>query len=176
VGWSRDWHADLPLAVALEIIEEGALLFPMLHLTGGEPFAYRGLFTLLDAGVRQGYGEILINTNGTLLTPPIVERLRAYRAQVSLSVSLDGPAAMHDRVRGAGQFELASRAVTALLAARLAVTVMTVVTPEVLGELSAFVFDLKARFPGLQGVTLRWLNSLRYSSRSASVTSLMMTT
>jgi radical SAM protein with 4Fe4S-binding SPASM domain len=154
VGWSRDWHTDMPLDVALAIIEEGAGLFPLLHVTGGEPFAYRGLFALIEAGIRHGYGEILINTNGTLVTPEAVVKLATHGSRVALSVSLDGPAFIHDRLRGAGQFEKANDAVTALLAAGVRVTVMTVVTPEVLRELSPFVFDLKARFPGLAGLTL----------------------
>jgi MoaA/NifB/PqqE/SkfB family radical SAM enzyme len=154
VGWSRGFHTDMPLDIALGIIEEGAGLFPLLHLTGGEPFAYEGIGELIEAGVRHGYGEILINTNGTLLSQEMVARLAAHRPRVSLSVSLDGPAPIHDRARGAGRFAETARTLEELLAARIPVTVMTVVTPEVLLALPDFIFDLKARFPGLAGVTL----------------------
>jgi MoaA/NifB/PqqE/SkfB family radical SAM enzyme len=154
VGWSRGWDGDMPWKTALEIIAEGEGRFPMLHLTGGEPFAYREIFTLLEAGVRHGYGEILINTNGTLLPPETIARLAAYGPRITLSVSLDGPAEIHDRVRGEGRFEEAAAAARSLLAAGIRTTVMTVVTPEVLRALSAFLFDLKARLPGLGGVTL----------------------
>lgn len=46
VGWSRDWTSIMPPKIAHQIIEEGAGLFPMLHFTGGEPFAYPALFDL----------------------------------------------------------------------------------------------------------------------------------
>lgn len=154
VGWSRDWTADLPVATALEIIREGAGRFPVLHLTGGEPFAYREIFALIEAGLEHGYEEILINTNGTLLTPEMIGRLAVHRARVAVSVSLDGPAELHDRVRGEGRFGEAALAIEALLGAGIRVTVMAVVTPEVLRGLSPFLFALEARFPGLGGVTL----------------------
>src|SRR6185503_12211497 len=117
VGWSRGWEADLPLDVALAAIEEGAGLFQVLHLTGGEPFSYKGIFTLIEAAVQHGYPEVLINTNGTLLTPEVIARLAAHRPKVGLSVSLDGPAEIHDRIRGEGRFEASARAIEALLAA-----------------------------------------------------------
>jgi radical SAM protein with 4Fe4S-binding SPASM domain len=157
VGWSRGWSGEIPVETALAILREGAGHFPLLHITGGEPFAYAELFTLLEEGVRLGYPGILINTNGSLLTPARVralEALDAPRGRITLSVSLDGPEPLHDAVRGDGQFKEATAAITALLEAGIGVTVMTVVTPEVLAALTPFVFDLKARFPGLTGVTL----------------------
>jgi radical SAM protein with 4Fe4S-binding SPASM domain len=154
VGWSRDWQSDLPVDVAEQIVDEGAGLFPILHFTGGEPFAYAALLDLVDRGIARGYGEVLINTNGTMLAPAAIERLAAHRGRAALSVSLDGPEAIHDRVRGAGRFREASRAVDALIAAGVPVTVMTVVTPEVLRALPAFLRALVADHPGLAGVTL----------------------
>lgn len=157
VGWSRGWSGEIPLETALAILREGAGHFPLLHFTGGEPFAYAGLFKLIEEGTRLGYPAILINTNGSLLTPDRIRALRALdepRGKVTLSVSLDGPEPLHDAVRGEGQYAEATAAITALLEAGIGVTVMTVVTPAVLDALTPFVFDLKARFPGLTGVTL----------------------
>jgi MoaA/NifB/PqqE/SkfB family radical SAM enzyme len=49
VGWSRDWTSQMPVDVAHQIVAEGSGMFPTLHFTGGEPFAYRAPFELLDA-------------------------------------------------------------------------------------------------------------------------------
>ena len=65
----------------------------------GEPFGYAPLFDLIEAGIGHGYARIPINTNGTLITPERIVRLARVSSHVSLSVSLDGPEAIHDAVR-----------------------------------------------------------------------------
>lgn len=154
VGWSRDWKSDLPRAVAEEVIREGAGRFDLLHITGGEPFASRDLFPLLELGLSLGYPRALVNTNATMLTDDDIARLGAWGGRVALSVSLDGPAALHDAIRGAGRYAQAERALAKLLVAGVPVTVMTVVTPAVLAVLPAFLRDLTRAHPKLTGVTL----------------------
>ncbi|MFO0589116.1 MAG: radical SAM protein [Polyangiaceae bacterium] len=154
VGWSRDWTTDLPEDVARAVIDEGAGLFPMLHFTGGEPFAYRPLLGLVERGLKLGYEHVLINTNGTFLSEEIVARLAAFGDRVSITVSLDGPEPIHDRVRGKGRFQEAEQGLARALAAGVPASVMVVVTPEVLRELSPFVTSLVRRHPRLRGVTL----------------------
>ncbi|MFO0606691.1 MAG: radical SAM protein [Polyangiales bacterium] len=154
VGWSRDWTSDLPRAVAEEVIREGAGRFDLLHLTGGEPFARRDIFDLLDLAFALGYPAALINTNGTMLTDEHVRRLGAYGGRVALSVSFDGPAHLHDAVRGDGRFAQADRATERLLDAGVPVTVMTVVTPAVLAVLPTFLLERARRHPRMAGVTL----------------------
>ena len=154
VGWSRDWSTDLPEDVARAVIDEGAGLFPMLHFTGGEPFAYRPLFDLIERGMERGYERVLINTNGTFLSEPIVRRLAAFGDRLSITVSLDGPAHVHDRVRGEGRFEEADRGLARAIAAGVRASVMVVVTSEVLRGLSPFVTSLVRRHPSIGSVTL----------------------
>jgi len=154
VGWSRDWTSSMPPAVAHQIVREGAGLFPVLHFTGGEAFAYRDLFELVEAGLDLDYPEILINTNGTLLTPAIAQRLAGYGRRMHISVSLDGPQTIHDSVRGEGMYRRASQSIDDLLAAGVRVTVMSVVTPTVLAGLPDFVAELFRAHPGIVGVTL----------------------
>jgi MoaA/NifB/PqqE/SkfB family radical SAM enzyme len=154
VGWSRGWSEEMPEEIAREVIREGAGRFATLHITGGEPLAYRPLFSLVALGAELGYREILINTNGTLLSDQAVSRLAAHRGRLSLSVSLDGPEELHDRARGAGRFREAAAGIRRALAAGLGVTAMTVVTPEVLAVLGRFLRGLQRDFPGLAGVTL----------------------
>lgn len=154
VGWSRDWTSQMPPEVALEIVEEGSGLFPVLHFTGGEPFAYRAVFDVVEAGLRLDYDDILINTNGTLLSPDIVDRLAILGPRVHISVSLDGPEELHDGIRGEGRYRQSAAGIDRLLAAGVQVTVLSVVTPAVLSVLASFVRQLFEAHDGLAGVTL----------------------
>lgn len=154
VGWSRDWSSDLPAEVARQVMAEGAGRFDLLHFTGGEPFARKDLLDLVDFGLARGYPSVLINSNGTLFTPELVARLGAYEGRVMISISQDGPAALHDPVRGPGRWAEADRAIGALLAAGVPVTLMTVVTRPVLDGLSSFLLERHAAHPGLTGITL----------------------
>ncbi len=154
VGWSRDWHAQLPFEVAEAIVREGAGRFEILHLTGGEPFSYRGIVDLVELALELGYGSVLINTNGTMLGPETIERLAVHQGRVKLTVSFDGPRELHDPVRGEGRFDEADATVERALGAGLAVTVMTVVTPAVLERLPEFLIERAQRHPRLAGITL----------------------
>jgi len=154
VGWSRDWQTDLPEDVARAIVDEGAGLYPTLHFTGGEPFAYKALFELVGRGLERGYEHVLINTNGTFLSSDVAARLAAFGDRLSLTVSLDGPEDVHDRVRGAGRFREADEGLSRVLASGVRATVMVVVTPEVLRGLGPFVRSLLQRHPRLSGITL----------------------
>jgi MoaA/NifB/PqqE/SkfB family radical SAM enzyme len=154
VGWSRGWAGDLPIDVARQVITEGRGRFPVLHFTGGEPLAYRGLVELIDLGIAEGYADIVINTNGTLVDQAWVDAFASRRAHVRITVSLDGPREFHDPIRGEGSFERSSHAVEALLEAGVPTTVMSVVTRPVLDRLSDFLVELSTRHPLLAGVTL----------------------
>lgn len=154
VGWSRDWRSDLPRGVAEEIVREGAGRFDVLHVTGGEPLAWRGLFDLVDLGLDLGYGSALINTNGTLLDDGAVARLARHRGRAAISMSFDGPRELHDPVRGPGRFDQSDHNLRRALDAGVPVTVMTVVTRAVLERLPEFLAERMGRHPGLQGITL----------------------
>lgn len=154
VGWSRDWTSDLPEDVARAVIDEGAGLFPTLHFTGGEPFAYRPIFDLIARGLAAGYEHVLVNTNGTFLSAGAARDLAAFGERLVITVSLDGPEELHDRVRGAGRFREADEGLARALAAGVRASVMVVVTPEVLRALAPFVTALVRRHPRIEAVTL----------------------
>lgn len=154
VGWSRDWTSTMPREIALAVVEEGAGAFDTLHLTGGEPFAYEPIFEVIERAFACGYRRVMINTNGTMLGDEQVARLARWAGRLSLSVSLDGPKAVHDRARGAGRYREALDALRRLHAAGLEAHVMTVVTPEVLAALPRFLVGLFDAAPALRGVTL----------------------
>ena len=154
VGWDRGWHQVMPKEIALQIIREGNGLYPCLHFTGGEPFSYPEIFELIENGLALDYGEILVNSNGTFFNDEYAQRLGRYGPRIHISVSLDGPQEIHDKVRGVGRFEQTAQGIDRLLAAGVRVTIMSVVTPAVLEVLPAFIHDLYKRHPEIVGVTL----------------------
>ncbi len=94
-----------------------------LTLTGGEAFVREDLPDLIAHAVARGL-HVRVNTNATLLTPAVVERLTAFRGSLSLYVSLEGACApTHDYNRGKGCFEKTVAALRLLVGAGLDVFV-----------------------------------------------------
>ncbi len=88
-----------------------------IYLTGGEPFLHAHIVDVLDACLAAAPTTVL--TNGTLITDRLADELAALSARarytLELRVSLDAPtAADNDRVRGAGSFDKAVRAMQRL--------------------------------------------------------------
>jgi molybdenum cofactor biosynthesis enzyme MoaA len=89
-------RSKLPVDLVKEIISEGYTTgFRNLHITGGEPLLWEGLFDALDFAFDLGYQTVFLNTNGTLLAQDINRQLADY-AGLSISVSLDGPEMLHE--------------------------------------------------------------------------------
>lgn len=87
-----------------------------VKLTGGEPLLHPDIAGVLDLLAQRGL-EVVVETNGVLLSAALADLLAVSGAEVS--VSLDGASrAVHDHIRGvAGAYDGAVRAV-ALLAER----------------------------------------------------------
>lgn len=80
------------------------------YFTGGEPFLNREMVPILEATLR--YGPATVLTNGTVLKPEWLERLRAAEDAsiycLEFRVSIDGPTAeINDPIRGERTFERA---------------------------------------------------------------------
>ncbi len=89
--------------------EHGIAVSPSIHFTGGEPFLYDGLWNVIEHCRNSGYGTALM-TNGSLIRRK--DARRAFSLGVSdIQVSLEGPAGLHDAIRGRGSFALAARGV-----------------------------------------------------------------
>ncbi len=88
----------LPLDVLLAAIDDAAALgFGVLSVSGGEPLMYAGLVALLERAKRHGM-RTQIATNGWFLGGAA---MRAAAPHLDLvAVSLDGPADLHNAVRG----------------------------------------------------------------------------
>jgi MoaA/NifB/PqqE/SkfB family radical SAM enzyme len=91
-------RAELAPAEVIRIYE-GIPHLRCTKLVGGEIFVYRGLPELL-AYLDDRQVRMTLQTNGTLLDPERVQELARWRHIRALIFSVDGPAQVHDQVRG----------------------------------------------------------------------------
>ena len=116
---NRSWYdglRELPLETWVALLDQVKSFRPWLYLTGGEPLIYPHFRELVAAARRRGL-TVHLQTNGTLLNP--VAEFLVKEGVVAVSISLDGPPAIHDAIRGVqGTFNRVARGVEALLAAR----------------------------------------------------------
>lgn len=114
-----------------------------LHLMGGEPLLHPELLEIMEDGFAMGFADILMNTNGTRMTADLAARLAAFPT-VDVLVSLDGPEALNDEIRGCGVYKQAMEAIRLLSAAGVATSVMVTVTRRLLPLLPSWVGELRA--------------------------------
>jgi len=150
----RDAAFDMTLETALAIAGEGRDLgYRNFHITGGEPLLWTPLFDLIGQVLAMGYESVLINTNGTLLTADAAEGLAGFEGRVTLSISLQGPEELHDRVRG-GSFGAARAGLERALAAGIGVCVFTAAGKSLLPELPRFAEFIFTEYPAVTELTL----------------------
>jgi MoaA/NifB/PqqE/SkfB family radical SAM enzyme len=142
--------ADLVKEIVAEGYDAG---YRHLHITGGEPLLWNGLFETLDYCFDRGYEAAFLNTNGTLLTKNVSRRLAAYD-HLSISVSLEGPEPLHDQLRGEGSYRRAVRGIARALEADNNLIVFTIARKGLLPELPHFAESLYRRFPRIGYLTL----------------------
>jgi len=99
-GFSPGHKDGIPfLHLKKTILEAKELGLQIVKLTGGEPLLYRDIDELLEFLAAEEIG-VIIETNGTLLTSSLIEKLKSCK-MVQISVSLDaGAAEIHDEFRG----------------------------------------------------------------------------
>ena len=91
---------ELPLSKWQKIIEEIAAFAPHIYLVGGEPLLYKDLLRLVNYIKAAGL-PCSMSTNGILLADLAEEIVQS--GLDSLFVSIDGPEAIHNEIRGSGQ-------------------------------------------------------------------------
>jgi MoaA/NifB/PqqE/SkfB family radical SAM enzyme len=115
----NDKFGYLSLATVERMLEESAQYgVKEYYFTGGEPFLNRDIVPILEKTLE--YGPATVLTNGTVLKPDWLVRLRAAedRSLYSLEfrVSIDGPTPeTNDPIRGARTFERAMQGVGLLV-------------------------------------------------------------
>lgn len=100
---------------------------PALHLSGGEPTLRGDLPEIVDYAVHQRGRDVLLFTNGTRWTADYIRRLERAGLRY-VQVSLEGPEAINDEVRGTGVYRAALGTLEMLVARGLRVTVSVTVT------------------------------------------------
>ena len=141
---------DLVKSLVHEGYEAG---YRHLHVTGGEPLLWDGLLPIFDYAFALGYQKAFLNTNGTLLTSKISRNLAAYSG-LTISVSLQGPRRLHDRVRGKGSYDRALKGIDNAMSAGLPVCIFTTVGRSLLQELPRFAEGIFLNFPDTRQLTL----------------------
>jgi MoaA/NifB/PqqE/SkfB family radical SAM enzyme len=111
-----DPRRELPLSAWVSLLDQVAGFRPRLYLTGGEPTLYPHFAEFLQAAKPRGF-VVHLQTNGTLLDR-VADSLVAQGVEM-VTISLDGPAEVHDAIRGqAGAFQKTCGGIQALVAAR----------------------------------------------------------
>ena len=147
-------RSSLSVDVVKEVIWEGYnTAYRQLHITGGEPLLWEGLFGALDYAFGIGYQKITLNTNGRFLTKDVAKRLAAYQ-DLSISVSLEGPEALHDRIRGENSYKRTVLGIEKALEAGVDLAIFTVAGKSLLSILPHFVDEIYQRFPAIKYLTL----------------------
>ncbi|CAN5892160.1 hypothetical protein BH20ACT7_BH20ACT7_05770 [soil metagenome] len=141
------------LLEALEVLRDEG--FGVVSLSGGEPFLYRGLGSLLDGVAALGY-SVNVVTNATVLTARRLSEVAHHLAFVA--VSLDGVRDRHDRIRGReGAFDEALRGLQLIREAGVPFGLTCCVTADNLvdvPELYAIAVDAGARLLNLRPLAL----------------------
>jgi uncharacterized protein len=123
VGTYGEPGSLMPDSVALTTVDFFYRIYGAIkHIQffGGEPLLNGGVLDLVCRHVTERHeaAEIpslptfSVVTNGTILSPKVVDTLASFRVKVT--VSLDGPERVHDHLRGAGTFARIVRNVEAL--------------------------------------------------------------
>lgn len=116
--------AELSPSEALALVDQmGRAGTRMVSLSGGEPLLRRDLPAIVAALRARGITPSL-NSNGFLLP----RHVGILRQMARIEISLDGPAELHDAVRGPGSFDKATRAIELCRTEGVPVTVEAVVS------------------------------------------------
>jgi len=99
----RTPRLELEIKEWFAIIEQLKRFKPRIHISGGEPFVYPAIGKLI-AYIKKSGLFLAITTNGTFLSDYAEEIVR--RKVNLVTVSIDGPAEIHDTIRGVkGSFD-----------------------------------------------------------------------
>ncbi len=116
---NRPWYSrarELSLGDWTRFLEEAAAFRPWLYVTGGEPLMYPHFREFIQEAKKRRL-VVHLQTNATLLARE-AEFLVEMGVE-AVNVSVDGPPAVHDRIRGLkGGFARLQAGVQALVAAR----------------------------------------------------------
>src|SRR5690606_28088487 len=144
-GWRDDGGksvGSLPSEALLALVDRALteVDFDHVTLTGGEPFARRDLFEVLDVVKRHGKRAKMIS-NGGLITDALAARLAPYRPYF-VQVTLNGAdRALHEEHVGEGHWDATLQGIDALRRHGVVISGCVVVTRKNAGHVGA-ILDL----------------------------------
>lgn len=95
-------RAELDFGTVAAVIDDAASMGVFrLGLAGGEPFLREDLEEIIQHAISRGIPRVFVSTNGTLTTAKRLGKLAGCRERITFKVSVDGPAEIHDQIRGA---------------------------------------------------------------------------
>jgi radical SAM protein with 4Fe4S-binding SPASM domain len=160
--WSAEAGHELTPAELRDILAQMPRL-NWLDLTGGELFLRRDALALIEAACAvPSLGVLHFPTNGWFTTRIVeaAQRVTALRPDLDLliTVSIDGPPALHDRIRGReGSFAHALDTFLRLRALPgLRAYIGTTITPDNADAVDTLEGELRARIPDLGGDEWHW--------------------
>jgi len=104
-------QAELDAPGVLKIYQNIAPKTSEIKIVGGEPLMRQDLIELIEFWSQKNI-PVAIQTNLTLITPSFVEKLKKFKNVKAFLTSLDGPAEIHNAVRGVpNAFERLTRAI-----------------------------------------------------------------
>ncbi|MFQ5800463.1 MAG: PqqD family peptide modification chaperone, partial [Candidatus Hydrothermarchaeales archaeon] len=127
---------ELTVEELKEILRDAARLgTKRIFFTGGEPFLRDDIFELIRYVTEDLKIELVILTNGTLLTEEKVKRLARF-SRLVIQVSLEGPTAkINDTIRGKGSYRDALTGIELLRSHGLRTIVTSTAAKENIGDI-----------------------------------------
>ena len=125
------------------VIDQLVAHHSQLYFSGGEPFSRKGVVGLMEYASKRGL-QFGFTSNGTLITEDILQRLVACDTLDYITLSIDGPEPVHDRIRGVGNYQRTMNVARELVTQRKAknhprVQVNSTFTKEIAGHLDEIV-------------------------------------
>jgi radical SAM protein with 4Fe4S-binding SPASM domain len=109
---------SVPRNVINAVIDEfSGLGGEALHITGGEPLLHPDWYDILShASNSPGLSEVVVQTNGAIVTPQDIKKIKLLPDKTVIQISLDGAKpGTNDLIRGNGNFEAIISAIKLLI-------------------------------------------------------------
>ncbi len=116
----RDLPTDQVLAIIDGLAELGAI---RISFTGGEPLLRKDMGVIIDYAHAQGV-VVKMNSNGAL----VKQKIKELKNLAAMNLSLEGPAEIHDTIRGPGSHQEVVTAIEAASSQGINVGLATVLT------------------------------------------------
>jgi radical SAM protein with 4Fe4S-binding SPASM domain len=158
-GLARD---ELDTVTWERVIDDVGRFRPFIYLQGGEVLLRNDAAQLMRR-LTARHLAFGFTTNATLVNQDLAREI--VRHATAVTVSLDGPAERHNRIRGPGSFERAVQGLQHLLAARGSASLPAIKLNTLYPELTAGEIVEMIRFGAELGVDAVKLGDLQYVAR-----------